>query len=325
MTTTSRGSVIDRVVLACFGAPLIAVLLTVAGAALGATWLRELPRDVFPDLSAPVFNVIAQHVLDAVVEAIDLVERGLGRQRRLHQHRALAELAPSLPDGVTIRVVYDQSRLVRSALGGVGRAVLIGAGLVVLVLFGQLGQRAAHPVGDRDGVGAELPHDAAAHHLAGQPVGQAAPHRRPLAHVGDVAQEHRRPAAHRHDGRGDVGDAVGPGVGVDRPLHRALGDEAAGGGGAGALGGVDQLGQRHAAGRHAIGVDLDLELAQVAAQPLDRGDAGHRQEPVLDLVLGQIAQRHQVGGAGVGLDRELEDLVEPAAEARQHRRAGAGR
>ncbi len=68
MTTTSRGSVIDRVVLACFGAPLIAVLLTVAGAALGATWLRELPRDVFPDLSAPVFNVIAQHPAMAAEE-----------------------------------------------------------------------------------------------------------------------------------------------------------------------------------------------------------------------------------------------------------------
>lgn len=57
--------------------------------------------------------------------------------------RALAELAPSLPDGVTIRVVYDQSRLVESALGGVGRAVLLGAGLVALALFVLLGNARA--------------------------------------------------------------------------------------------------------------------------------------------------------------------------------------
>ena len=53
--------------------------------------------------------------------------------------RAIAELGPSLPRGVTIRVVYDQSELVESALGGVGRAVLIGAVLVALVLFVLLG------------------------------------------------------------------------------------------------------------------------------------------------------------------------------------------
>ena len=49
--------------------------------------------------------------------------------------QALRELAPGLPKGVGIRVVYDQSELVQSALGGVGRAVLIGALLVALVLF----------------------------------------------------------------------------------------------------------------------------------------------------------------------------------------------
>lgn len=52
---------------------------------------------------------------------------------------AIEDLRPGLPEGVSIRIVYDQSQLVASALGGVGRAVLIGAGLVALVLFALLG------------------------------------------------------------------------------------------------------------------------------------------------------------------------------------------
>jgi cobalt-zinc-cadmium resistance protein CzcA len=53
--------------------------------------------------------------------------------------RALEDINPSLPPGVTVRMVYDQSELVASALGGVSRAILIGAGLVVVVLFALLG------------------------------------------------------------------------------------------------------------------------------------------------------------------------------------------
>ncbi|WP_224360815.1 efflux RND transporter permease subunit [Hyalangium versicolor] len=52
---------------------------------------------------------------------------------------ALAEVQQGLPKGVQLRVVYDQSELVDSALGGVSRAILLGAFLVVLVLFGLLG------------------------------------------------------------------------------------------------------------------------------------------------------------------------------------------
>lgn len=53
--------------------------------------------------------------------------------------RAVEDLRGTLPDGVTIDVVYDQSKLIDDALGGVGRAVLAGAVLVVLVLFTLLG------------------------------------------------------------------------------------------------------------------------------------------------------------------------------------------
>src|ERR1041385_918128 len=39
----------------------LALFLVLAGSALGAVWLTDLRRDVFPDLSAPVFNVIVQN------------------------------------------------------------------------------------------------------------------------------------------------------------------------------------------------------------------------------------------------------------------------
>ncbi|HET9620931.1 MAG TPA: efflux RND transporter permease subunit [Kofleriaceae bacterium] len=52
---------LDRLITASFRKPLIAIVLALAGAALGAVWMRGLPRDVFPDLSAPVFNVIVQN------------------------------------------------------------------------------------------------------------------------------------------------------------------------------------------------------------------------------------------------------------------------
>src|ERR1043166_4950598 len=39
----------------------LALFLVLAGSALGAVWLQDLRRDVFPDLSAPVFNVIVQN------------------------------------------------------------------------------------------------------------------------------------------------------------------------------------------------------------------------------------------------------------------------
>ncbi|NVB80896.1 MAG: efflux RND transporter permease subunit [Kofleriaceae bacterium] len=59
MTTST--SVIQRLMIGSFGKPLVAVLVVLACSAVGIVSLRELPRDVFPDLSAPVFNVIAQN------------------------------------------------------------------------------------------------------------------------------------------------------------------------------------------------------------------------------------------------------------------------
>jgi cobalt-zinc-cadmium resistance protein CzcA len=52
---------IARLIAECFARPLLAVLLAFAGASVGAVWLQDLRRDVFPDLSVPVFNVIVQN------------------------------------------------------------------------------------------------------------------------------------------------------------------------------------------------------------------------------------------------------------------------
>lgn len=52
---------------------------------------------------------------------------------------AFDRLRQSLPQGVQLRIVYDQSQLVSDSLGGVTRAILLGSFLVVLVLVGLLG------------------------------------------------------------------------------------------------------------------------------------------------------------------------------------------
>jgi cobalt-zinc-cadmium resistance protein CzcA len=52
---------------------------------------------------------------------------------------AIDDIGRTLPNGVELRVVYDQSQLVSSALGGVGRAVMLGGVFVVLVILVLLG------------------------------------------------------------------------------------------------------------------------------------------------------------------------------------------
>jgi heavy metal efflux system protein len=54
-------AIIDRLVETSFRRAPFVIVLVLAGAAAGAVAFGELRRDVFPDLSAPVFNVIAQN------------------------------------------------------------------------------------------------------------------------------------------------------------------------------------------------------------------------------------------------------------------------
>src|SRR5262245_23158658 len=57
---TTDGAV-GRFVRASFARPVVALVLVAAASVLGVVAFQELPRDVFPDLSAPVFNVIVQN------------------------------------------------------------------------------------------------------------------------------------------------------------------------------------------------------------------------------------------------------------------------
>jgi cobalt-zinc-cadmium resistance protein CzcA len=59
--TTNGSSLIERIITRSFAKPVVALLLVLAGSIIGAVWLKDLRRDVFPDLSAPVFNVIVQN------------------------------------------------------------------------------------------------------------------------------------------------------------------------------------------------------------------------------------------------------------------------
>lgn len=59
--TTERGALIERLVRGAFARPFLVTLLVIGAALFGVVSLQELPRDVFPDLAAPVFNVIVQN------------------------------------------------------------------------------------------------------------------------------------------------------------------------------------------------------------------------------------------------------------------------
>jgi heavy metal efflux system protein len=127
-----RPSLIHWIIRAWFARPLLAIVLALGGSAVGALWLSDVPRDVFPDLSAPVFNVIVQNAamapeelessiavpLEAAIAGVPQVRRvrssaQLGvvqvtvefepeadyyRSRQLVAER-MAQVAPGLPPG----------------------------------------------------------------------------------------------------------------------------------------------------------------------------------------------------------------------------------
>ena len=87
---------ISRLIRESFHAPLLTALLVAAGTTIGAFWIQDLPRDVFPDLSAPVFNVITQNAAmgaeeleTAIAIPLEVALAGLPDVRRVRSNSQL--------------------------------------------------------------------------------------------------------------------------------------------------------------------------------------------------------------------------------------------
>ena len=87
---------ISRLIRESFHAPLLTALLVAAGTTIGAFWLQDLRRDVFPDLSAPVFNVITQNpamgaeeLETAIAIPLEVALAGLPDVRRVRSNSQL--------------------------------------------------------------------------------------------------------------------------------------------------------------------------------------------------------------------------------------------
>src|SRR5256885_1188958 len=52
---------IAKILKGSFLRPGLTLITVLAACVLGGVWLQDLRRDVFPDLSAPVFNIIVQN------------------------------------------------------------------------------------------------------------------------------------------------------------------------------------------------------------------------------------------------------------------------
>jgi cobalt-zinc-cadmium resistance protein CzcA len=87
---------INRLIRESFHAPLLTVLLVGAGVIMGGIWMQDLRRDVFPDLSAPVFNVITQNAAmgaeeleTAIAIPLEAALAGLPEVRRVRSNSQL--------------------------------------------------------------------------------------------------------------------------------------------------------------------------------------------------------------------------------------------
>jgi cobalt-zinc-cadmium resistance protein CzcA len=87
---------ISRLIRESFHAPLLTVLLVSAGVTIGAFWMQDLRRDVFPDLTAPVFNVITQNpamgaeeLETAIAIPLEVALAGLPDVRRVRSNSQL--------------------------------------------------------------------------------------------------------------------------------------------------------------------------------------------------------------------------------------------
>jgi len=96
MSTNDSAGLVARIVGGAFARPLLVIIGVVAGVLLGADALRGLPRDVFPDLSTPIFNVIVQNpamgaeeLEVAIAVPMEVALAGLPEVRRVRSNSTL--------------------------------------------------------------------------------------------------------------------------------------------------------------------------------------------------------------------------------------------
>ena len=107
-------------------------------------------------------------------------------------------------------------------------------------------------------------------------MSDAAPHRGGFPNVGDVAKQDRHVTAGGHHGSPKVVDRLCTSERADGPFDRALRHDAARGIEVGFLDGMQNVVEADQPCRHPLGIELNLELPQIAAEPLNGGDAWHR-------------------------------------------------
>src|SRR5437867_4610262 len=81
--------------------------------------------------------------------------------------------------------------------------------------------------------------------------------------------------------------------------------------------------ERNVAGRHALWIELNLELAQIATENFHCCDTRNSEQTITDIELCKVTETHQVGGTGVGLKGELEYFIQSPSQAGDQWRFGA--
>ena len=108
---------ISRLIRESFKAPLLTTLLIGAGATIGAFWMQDLRRDVFPDLAAPVFNVITQNpamgaeeLETAIAIPVEAALAGLPDVRRVRSSSQLGVAQVTIEFDVDSQAAMPQRR-----------------------------------------------------------------------------------------------------------------------------------------------------------------------------------------------------------------------
>ena len=185
--------------------------------------------------------------------------------------------------------------------------------------------RLANARSDLYGVGSELLDHPSADDLALEAMGEASTHGGGLTNVRNVTEKHGHIPADCDDRAPKIIDRLRAPQRSYGPLDRPLRDNAAGGIQIRFVDGVHHVIQTDAPHRHALRIQLDLKLPQVATETLHSRYSGNGEQAVAHFELGEIAQRHEVGCALIRFQRKLENLVQSAGQAGDQRRIGAGR